>query len=431
MLHWLLTFRIDTAAFLVPLDVIAALMFLLLVFRPPLRSWFLRSLVIAVVGVGAGLLISWLVSDVWDVFGLPITAIMRMWVALACEGLFLAIANLWRSRWPRKLLAVISAVVFLVAAADGINVDAGAYRNLTDALGISPYKPLAVSLQSGHAGTMDPTLATTWTAPGGMPTHGTVGMVTIPATRSHFAARRAAVYLPPAALVRQPPVLPVLVVFPGQPGAPQDMFTSGRIASTLDHYAAQHNGLAPIVVAPDQLGSPGRNPMCVDSPLGNAATYLTVDVPNWIRGHLHVSDAPRYWGVGGYSEGGTCSIQFGAGHPELFGSFIDILGELKPTIGSDTVAKAFHGSQAAYDAITPKALLARHAPYADSYAIFGEGSRDTTYARYGRILRAAAEKAGMTTRMIVSPGSGHDWNTVRYVFARALPDIANHFGLGR
>jgi enterochelin esterase-like enzyme len=431
MLDWLLTFRIDSKVFLITLDALAAVLSVLLLVWPPRRSRVVRGIAAIILGAAVGLLVCWLVSDVENAFGLPLTSIVRMWVALAFAGVFLAITNLWGARTRRKVLALVAVPVFLGMAAAGINIDFGAYPTLPDALGISRYPTLTASHLTGKAGRLDPTLATTWHAPVGMPTHGRVGMVTIPGTVSHFTPRDAAVYLPPAALLDQPPVLPVLVVFGGQPGAPQDMFSSGRIATILDAYAGQHGGLAPIVVSPDQLGRRGSNPMCVDSPYGNAETYVTVDVSNWIRSHLRVSDDPRYWAVGGYSEGGTCSIQFGAGHPELFGSVVDILGELRPTIGPNTVASAFGSSQSAYEAVTPIALLARYAPYADSYAIFGEGARDTKYAGFGRVMQASADRAGMHTRLIVSPGSGHDWNTVRYVLARALPDLSNHLGLSR
>jgi enterochelin esterase-like enzyme len=282
---------------------------------------------------------------------------------------------------------------------------------------------------TGHVGTMDPNLGKDWQPPARMPTHGLVGTVRIPATASHFAARKTILYLPPAALVPNPPVLPVVMLFAGQPGAPADVFTSGRVASTYDEYAAEHHGLAPIVIAPDQLGHPGQNPMCVDSPLGSSATYLTVDVPNWIRIHLNVSSSGRYWAVGGYSQGGTCAIQFGAGDPQQFGSVIDILGELAPTIGANTIAKAFGGSATAYNAAKPLTLLAKHAPYQDSYAIFGTGQNDAKYTRYAKVMDAAARKAGMRTELIISGNTGHDWNTVRYVYARALPRVADRMGL--
>ena len=100
-----------------------------------------------------------------------------------------------------------------------------------------------------------------------------------------------------------PPALPVLVMLSGQPGSPENLFLAGHIDAELDAYARQHDGLAPIIVAPDQLSAPDVNPMCVDSAIGNSATYLTVDVPAWIRANLHVDDGPGGWGIGGFSQG--------------------------------------------------------------------------------------------------------------------------------
>ena len=428
-MSWLLALRIDHQSFLIPLYALAAILFVYLLVRRPRRRM-LWGLAFTALGAALAVVFSWLISDVWDVFGVPITGAVRLWVVLATAGLFLAIYNLWASRWWRKTVAIVAVFTFVLATAAGINVDFGAYRNLNDALALSPFPTLSANLLLGHAGEMDAHLATTWEAPPGMPRHGKVGIVTIPATQSKFPARKAVVYFPPAALVANPPVLPVLIVFAGQPGSPSDMFTSGRVSDLLDTYAAKHSGLAPIVVAPDQLGSPLKNPMCVDSPLGNSATYLTVDVPDWIRSHVNAATSPGYWAVAGYSQGGTCAIQFGAGHPELFGNVIDILGEVEPTIGANTVARAFGGSRRAHDAIKPLTLLARNAPYVDSFVFFGEGSTDQKFSAYGHKVEAAAAKAGMGTQFIVSPNSGHDWNTVRYVFARALPALCTRFGLG-
>lgn len=430
-MHWLLTLPINKQAFLLTADLVSASLFVYLLWRSTRRP-FIRGVASATLGALVGLIVVWLVSDVWVVFGLALTAVVHVWVVLAFAGVFLAVFNLWASRWWRKVIAAVSIVAFLVTAAAGINSDFGAYRNLNDALGISPYPALPLALQSSQAGAMDPALATTWQGADhvGMPAHGTVGMIKIPGTRSHFVARKAAVYLPPAALVAHPPILPVLVLFSGQPGAPIDMFTSGQVATTLNAYAAKHAGLAPIVVVPDQLGTPLKNPMCADSRLGKASTYLTVDVRDWIITHLHVAASPRYWAVGGYSEGGTCSIQLGAGRPDLFGSTIDILGELEPTIGANTVSEAFGGSRSAYDAIKPLPLLAKHTPFANSFALFGAGALDHQYGAYARRVEAAAARSGMKTRLIVSPASGHDWNTVRYVLARALPELNARLGLG-
>jgi enterochelin esterase-like enzyme len=429
-MHWLLTLPIDRRVFLLPADTGAIVLFLYLLWRGK-PSRLVRSLAVAGLGAAIGLAVVWLVSDVWNVFGLPLTPFVHFWVTVAFSGVFLAVFNLWGGRWWRKTIAAFSILVFLIVAAAGINIDFGAYRNLNDALGISPYSTMSPSLLKSRAGTMDPDLGKTWQGRAGTPKHGTVGMVTIPAPLSKFSARKAVVYLPPAALVSNPPVLPVLVLFAGQPGAPLDIFTSAQIAVTLDAYAAKHNGLAPIVVAPDQLGTPLKNPMCADTKLGKSATYLTKDVPNWIRDHLHVATGARYWAVGGYSQGGTCSIQLGATYPELFGTSIDMLGEVEPTIGVNTLTEVFDGSEAAYDAIKPLYILKRNAPYIDSVAIFGAGIKDNEYGVFVRKVHAAATRAGMKTQLYVSPHSGHDWNTVRYVLEQSLPGVLARFGLER
>lgn len=425
--------RIDQRPFLIGIDVVIAVLALYLVVRPTVRRA-LAGLIAVVGGAALGLLVTWLLGDVLDVFGVQPTTATRLWVAMCFAGLALAVANLVRSRWWRKAIAVVSIPVFLVAAAAGINVDFGAYRTLNDAFGIVPYKALQLRGERGQVAGIGTDYASTWTKPATIPAKGRVGMVRIPATESGFAARLAAVYLPPAALTAAPPVLPVLYAFAGQPGAPADVFTAGRIGTLMDAYAAKHDGIAPIVVAPDQLGGPGRNPMCVDSQaLGRSATYLLKDVPNWIRANLRVSSDPAAWSVFGYSQGGTCALQFASGHPELFGSALASSSELGPTLGNraSTVATGFAGSLAAYRAAQPVAMMKAHAPYQHSLMVFGVGQNDRKYTAFARTLQTEAARAGISARLLVSPGTAHDWNTVRYTLAHGFPIIAAHLGLSR
>lgn len=430
-MEWLFALNIDKPGFLVLVCVVTTVCFAYLLCRGGRRR-FLLGLGVTILGALLGLILVWLVSDVWNVFGIALSPVVHLWTVFIFAGLFLAVSNFWASRWWRKTVASVSILVFLVAASAGINIDFGAYRNLNDAFGISRYPDLPGSRLTASAGVMDASLAKSWNAREhtGIPTQGMVGMVTIPATQSRFVARKAAVYLPPAALVANPPVLPLLVLFSGQPGSPSDMFSSGQISIMLDAYAAKHAGLAPIVVVPDPLGTPLKNPMCADSQLSKASTYLTEDVRAWVLSHLHVADHPRYWAVGGYSAGGTCSIQLGAGRPDLFGTALDILGEVIPTIGDKTLGDAFGGSRSAYDAIKPLNLLAANAPYRDSVAFFGAGAKDQLYAARARQVEAAAAQAGMKTRLIIAPSSGHDWNTVRYVLSQSLPAVCARLGLG-
>ncbi len=104
----------------------------------------------------------------------------------------------------------------------------------------------------------------------------------------------------------------------GAAGRPGDLFTAGRLAEPLDAYARAHDGRAPIVVSVDQLSAPGKNTMCVDSRLGNVATYVMHDVPTWIERHLPATTDRKAWGLTGFSQGGTCTMQFLTGHPSEF-----------------------------------------------------------------------------------------------------------------
>lgn len=276
-------------------------------------------------------------------------------------------------------------------------------------------------------------LAKTWTAPADLPTRGRLLEVTIPATRSHFSARQALLYLPPAALTQDPPPLPVDVLLSGQSrgAGPQDVQTGGHIEQTMDALATVDRGLAPIVVVPDQLGPQSANPMCVDGKLGNSRTYLTQDVPSWVLSHLRVQTGAAAWTIGGFSQGGTCAIQLGAGDPSRFGNLIDVSGETGPTLGSDskTIAEGFAGNRAAWAAAQPAALLRAGTPFAASNAFFAAGALDTTYGPVMPVMAARARTAGMHVATWVVPGGRHSWTTAGAALAAGLDWLQPRVGL--
>ncbi|WP_413600443.1 alpha/beta hydrolase [Curtobacterium sp. Curtsp57] len=276
-------------------------------------------------------------------------------------------------------------------------------------------------------------LATTWTPPAGMPTTGRLLRVAIPATRSHFTARDALLWLPPAALTADPPHLPVVVLMSGQSrgAGPEDLQTGGHIEATMDALATLHRGLAPIVVVPDQLGPESANPMCVDGPLGNSATYLEDDVPAWITSHLKVQSGAAAWTVGGFSQGGTCAIQIGAGDPERFGNIIDVSGEDGPSLGSvqKTIAEGFSGNAAAYRRAQPAAILAAHGPYRNTDAFFAAGGDDHAYGQVTPVQAQRARAAGMHVTTWILPGGRHSWSTAGPAIAAGLAWLAPRLGV--
>ena len=385
-----------------------------LLLRRPTKRRLAVSVAAVLGGALLGMLVAWLVSDVWNLYGISFSTITRVWIAACFAAIALAISSLPRTRWWRKGLAVLAVPVFLLTAAAGINADFGAFTTIDSALGIGQYSRLDRA-----------------PAPNGVPQVGTVGSVTIPGTVSGFVARPALVYLPPIARTVNPPALPVVIMMSGQPGSPDNVFSSGRLSEIFDAYAAAHHGYAPIIVVPDQLGGSSKNPMCIDSPLGNSATYMTVDVPDWIRTHLHVTAGPRGWALAGFSQGATCTMQLGPAHPELFGTLLAISSELVPQKGSiaNTIAVGFGGDAAAFAAAAPAAILAAHAPYAGLKAIVAVGGEDTRYLPWAKKLNADAVRAGVKTELLISPGTSHDWHTVIGAWTTALPQIAIDLGL--
>ncbi|MBF4616742.1 alpha/beta fold hydrolase [Clavibacter sp. VKM Ac-2873] len=402
-------------------------------------------------GALAGLALAFVLGDVLDLFGVVLSTGTRGWTAIGGMGLGLAAITLARSGRsvtgvggtqppPRRLrvlhtaLGVLVVPLVVLASAVGINADVEEYPNIAAAFGLTRVLPLdltALPSPDGAAPASTGPLEDSWQPAEALPLRGRLGTTTIPATQSGFAAREALVYLPPAALVADAPALPVVVAMSGQPGSPVDLFASGRLDRVMDQYASAHRGLAPIVVVPDQLGAPEDNPMCVDSPLGRSATYLTVDVPAWIQANLRVLPDRTAWSVLGFSQGGTCAAQLGAGHPDLFGSLVDISGEMAPTIGADTVQDAFNGSQAQYAAAFPAAIMEARSPYADMAGFFCAGEDDQQYRPQVEQVEAAARASGMTAHLSVSPGTSHDWGTVNWCAQDALPALGQRLGLTR
>jgi len=262
-----------------------------------------------------------------------------------------------------------------------------------------------------------------------MPANGIVTQVPIPATTSGFAARPAWLYLPPAYLARPRAQLPVLVLLSGQPGSPDDWLNGGKLATRLDAFAAAHNGLAPVVVMPDHLGNPLDNPLCMNSRLGNVATYLSLDVPTWIRATLQIDPDPSGWAIGGLSSGGTCSLQMAVTAPKVYPTFVDVSGEDGPTVGdrADTVQAAFGGDEAAFAAVNPLDVLARTA-FPDTAGFLVAGQQDPVYLPQAQRVLAACTAAGMNVQLDLKPGE-HTWEVWGPGLEDALPWLATRLGM--
>ena len=396
--------------------------------HPSLRRWLTTALIALAAGAGAGIL-TLIICESWlNVFGLPLDPDTRLWVIAAFSAVALALVNLWRSRWWRKGVAVVSVALFLTTSVLGINAGYGLNQTLASLLGVDDGGPQMALPEPVAAPRQESgPLWETWKPPPGMPHTGRVGPVAIPATVSGFHARDAYLYLPPAALVADPPPLPIVIMMMGQPGSPDQ---DKSAVANLNAFAAKNHGLAPIFLTVDQLGSPYQNPVCVDSPSGNVYTYVTTDVVNFIHSKLTVSPNRDQWAVAGYSDGGECALSLAAKRPDLFGSLLDVSGELQPLNGTvqNTVNTVFRGNKAEFTAEEPATILKAHR-YSDLLAVFTSGSLDTTFTPQAAAAAADAKAAGMTTYRFTGSDIGHRGDSVAYGLNTGLPLLYKRFGL--
>lgn len=430
---------------------VLAVVFLLL--RRSLR-WWLFALASAVIAAAASLFACWAVIHVLYLWPEDLPTAVEVNVALLLWILVLgsttALAGLRRSRATastgpgaavtpkvslgRRALAVVAMVVVLTSVGLRINSDFGEFPTVgslfgTQAMNLSTAALPAPKHELGSR-FMAASVSGQWNAPAGLPAAGTVHSVAIAGTVSGFHARNAVVYLPPAYSAVNRPVLPVLVLVSGQPGSPQSWLQSTDLIGQLDSFAAAHGGLAPVVVMPDPNGSEQANTMCMDSSLAKADTYMSKDVPHWIKTHLDADTNPAHWAVGGFSYGGTCALQMVTRHSDVYRTFMAISPEREPALvvnRSMTIEQAFHGNAATFDALVPLTLLAKN-KYPETSGWFASGRQDATYSANVKVLQEAANKADMTTVSSVYSG-GHSWAVASATLPQGLAFVFARLGL--
>lgn len=393
-------------------------------------------MVIAVIAGIVGLVIAWLLSDVFVVFGVELGPRVIAWAGCGCAIVGFAVSHVMLHRGVLRAVAVILVVCAVFSTATGIDQAYGEYATIGSLFSQDSYREADLT---GMAKRSDLISVTQWrqeAADGSIsdiPAHGEVSKVNIPATTSHFEARQALVYLPPAALItaKHKPALPVILMMSGQPGSPGRVFAAGGIQTMMDDYAQHHGGLAPIVIAADQLGDDSHNTLCVDSPVyGKALTYLTKDVVDWVKTNLPAARQAQDWAIAGFSQGATCSLQIGANHPNLFGTIIPTGSELKPTNGSESsmISRFFHCDRTAYEKQIPINAIRNHAP-SNQTLVIGAGERDRESVRNVELIAPVAQQEGMHVTAVESLGNAHDWHAVRDTLRYGLVVFGYNTGL--
>ncbi|MFJ6096990.1 alpha/beta hydrolase [Williamsia muralis] len=370
----------------------------------------------------------WLIEDVWKLFSDPIPASNYMWGGAAVFALLLFIPRLIRGRGVvARIITVFATVFAVVMALAQINDHFDEYPTVGSVFGINNVR--TVSIDEARSTDIKTVEVDKWRKPAGLPSQGGVITSSIPGEVSKFNARPAKVYLPPAYFAEPRPLLPVLVLMAGQPGSPEDWLVGGRLTQTMDQYAAANEGLSPVVVVVDATGDELANPLCMDSNLGNVSTYLSVDVPTWVKNTLQVETDPSGWAIGGLSYGGTCALQMTTNHPEVYPTFLDMSGQLEPTLGDRkrTIDQAFGGDAAKFTAVNPMDLM-KSKKYPQVAGAFVVGKDDAEYRPGLQQVYQAAQAAGMDVHFNVVPG-GHSFAVWSAGLKLEMPWLGKRLGL--
>ena len=410
------------------------------------RRWRLLWLPIALgTGIAVTVAVNWFVAD-QGVADAPMAMPLSLWIALA--GFAAAVGVLgWRgARWWRRGAALAAVVGCVMCGALALNTGVNYLPTVTAAWQSLTGAPLP--------GQTDPATAAAMQRNGTPPMSSTIIAVTIPDDASGFKHRQELVYLPPTWYQSTPPPpLPVVMMIGGEFGHPADWLQAGQAQHTIEDFAAAHGGNAPVLVFVDYSGEFSNDTECVNGIRGNAADHLTKDVAPYMISHFGTSADPASWGIVGWS-GGTCALTLATMHPESFGAFVDIDGQLGPNTGTtpQTIARLFGGDASAWASFDPLTVMSNHPGYpgmsawfavsADTATVYhaandpgASGTVDLSnddrhsedHVATANQLCGVASSHGMECAVVPASGN-HDFSSAGAAFAEALPWLAGKLG---
>ena len=413
------------------------------------RRWRMLWLPLALaVGIGVAAWAHWYV----DSQGLADDpAPPELWTWIGMVGLAVAVLVLgWRSaRWHRRAVSLLAVALCVLSAGVALNLWVGYFPTVQTAWSAFTAGPLpdetnmatVTAMRQHHSG----------------PTHGAVVPVSIPSAASNFKHRTEYVYLPPAWFASPTVKLPTVMMISGEFNTPADWLRTGNAAATIDMFAATHGGDAPVFVFVDAGGSFNNDTECVNGPRGNVADHLTKDVVPYMVSTFDVSPRSANWGIVGWSMGGTCAVDLTLMHPDLFGSFVYIAGDIGPNAGtkSQTIKRLFAGNAAQWAAYDPATVITRHCSYrgvAGWFAIssdppsqleraaaqdvdeeaVGLGGQDANshtddQTEAASTLCSLGRANGIDCAVVATPGR-HNWPFASEAFASSLPWLAGRIG---
>jgi enterochelin esterase-like enzyme len=346
-----------------------------------------------------------------------------LWVWLLWFSVVVIVLGWTRAHWLLRSFSIIALVFCVLAAFTVVNQNYDYYPTLARLLG----KDAAnfADLPELKA------IRTETRRTGKLPGHGETISLTVPALVSRFSTGPAYVYLPPIWFKSPEPQLPVIELIAGVPGQPSDWTRAGYADSTSTEFAAEHHGISPILVIPDNNGNETQDSECSNSAFGNAETYLVTDVPNFMQASFNAAVGKHSLAVAGLSAGGTCASILALRNPRVFQTFASYSGYASPTYQNDdaqqTARVLYGGSKASYEAHNPVHLL-KTEKFPDLAGWFTAGTGDPQPLTDAQQLAGLAGTTGMQVCLSTPPGD-HSFAFWAAAFRLSLPWLSWRLGI--
>lgn len=408
---------------------VGLLLFQLLQYYHHKKNYYQKILAISAVGLTASVTIWWLIGQMFPADQIPLEAVLWLWPLTECLALVVFFV---RDKFGMKLIipAILMSLVLAGVAANNyyrIFPTLTAVSSLFNRQAIDKYSKPNVPKSDNRV-----VLEQYFKPLDGQSEKGSLLELAIPASNNNYQPRIGYLYLPPALSNNPQLKLPVIILLHGQPGSPAD-WRNNNIAGLMDDFAAKHKGLAPIVAMVDVTGTHDQDTECVDSPLGAVETYLTHDVPAYLKQHTQVSTDPNQWAIGGYSMGGTCGNIVALRNPQIYGNFMNISGEVDPSHGdkhSQTLKVLFNDSVDNLAAHSPSRILESHStfPYPMKAWFFIGADEPKSMINEMQQHYELSKRVGITTQMVTKPG-GHTFEVWHEGYIEGLRWLSNQMGL--
>jgi enterochelin esterase-like enzyme len=231
---------------------------------------------------------------------------------------------------------------------------------------------------------------------------------------------------------------PVIELLHGSPGDPEQWIDIVNVVPTMDEALASHAADPAVLIMPDNDGNQKYSLQCLNALGIQDATYLAVNVPDYVSARLQVQPPGRAWAVAGLSEGGYCAANLALQYPNRFGFAGSLSGYFAPLNdqlpasglpGAPIVYRDPFAGNAALKLRNTPAYYINHIPFGVQIPQFflAAGRLDAQDVTAAESFRQSLELRQSSVPLDLVPNGGHDatvWRAaLRPMFSWMTPQL--------